>query len=82
MPDNRLGLSAEDVATLREHQARVHNAVRSPAGSQASSQGRLLLDPNSLSLLSRHFDQVMMAIQERLEQVSSDIFSTRGTHVS
>ena len=67
--DNRLGLSAEDIATLRQHQQRAHEQIRSPAGSQASSQGRLLLDPGSLQLLSRYFDRVMQAISQRLEQV-------------
>ncbi len=67
--DNRLGLSAEDIATLREHQQRAHATVRSPAGSQASSQGRLLLDPGSLQLLGRYFDRVMQAISQRMEVV-------------
>lgn len=67
--DNRLGLSAQDVATLRQHQQLAHAQARSPAGSQASSQGRLLLDPGSLQLLSRHFDRVMQAIGQRLDQV-------------
>ncbi|CZT15597.1 uncharacterized protein RCC_01447 [Ramularia collo-cygni] len=68
--DNRLGLSAQDVATLRQHQQLAHAQSRSPAGSQASSQGRLLLDPGSLQLLSRHFDRVMQAISQRLEQLN------------
>lgn len=67
--DNRLGLDPEDVATLRQHQQLAHAQARSPAGSQASSQGRLLLDPGSLQLLSRHFDRVMQAIGQRLDQV-------------
>ena len=67
--DNRLGLDPEDIATLRQHQQLAHAQARSPAGSQASSQGRLLLDPGSLQLLSRHFDRVMQAIGQRLEQV-------------
>jgi hypothetical protein len=72
--DNRLGLSAQDVATLRQHQQLAHAQTRSPAGSQASSQGRLLLDPGSLQLLSRHFDRVMQAISQRLEQVDARRF--------
>ncbi|EME89737.1 uncharacterized protein MYCFIDRAFT_7832, partial [Pseudocercospora fijiensis CIRAD86] len=68
--DNRLGLSPQDVATLRQHQQRAHQDSRSSAGSQASSQGRLLLDPGSLQLLSRHFDRVMQAIAQRLEQLN------------
>lgn len=71
--DNRLGLSAQDVATLRQHQQLAHSQARSPAGSQASSQGRLLLDPGSLQMLTRHFDRVMQAIHQRLEQVRNII---------
>ncbi|KAK4550878.1 hypothetical protein LTR36_000458 [Oleoguttula mirabilis] len=70
IPDNRLGLSPQDVATLRQHQQLAHAQARSPTGSQASSQGRLLLDPGSLQLLSRHFDRVMQAIGQRLEQLN------------
>ncbi|KAK3713781.1 hypothetical protein LTR37_008267 [Vermiconidia calcicola] len=76
VPDNRLGLDAEDIATLRQHQQLAHAQARSPAGSQASSQGRLLLDPGSLQLLSRHFDRVMQAISQRLEQL------TRATDIA
>lgn len=69
IPDNRLGLSPQDVATLRQHQQLAHAQARSPAGSQASSQGRLLLDPGSLQMLAQHFDRVMQAIGQRLDQV-------------
>lgn len=72
IPDSRLNLDPEDIATLRQHQQLAHAQVRSPAGSQASSQGRLLLDPGSLQLLSRHFDRVMQAISQRLDQVGED----------
>ena len=67
--DSRLGLAPEDVATLRRLQHAAHESVRSPAGSQASSQGRLLLDPSSLTLLGVHFERVMGAIGQRLDQV-------------
>lgn len=66
---DRLGLDPQDLATLHQHQQLAHAQVRSPAGSAASSQGRLLLDPTSLQLLSRHFDRIMQAIQQRLEAV-------------
>nr|POE79591.1 hypothetical protein CFP56_07656 [Quercus suber] len=68
--DTRLGLSPQDVATLRQHQQLAHAHARSPAGSQASSQGRLLLDPSSLAMLARHFDRVMQAIAQRLDQLN------------
>lgn len=69
IPDTSLGLSREDVAALRQHQQLAHQHARSSAGSQASSRGRLLLDPTSLGLLGRHLERVMAAIQQRLEQV-------------
>ena len=70
IPDTSLGLSAQDVSTLRQHQQLAHGSARSSAGSQASSQGRLLLDPTSLSLLGRHLERVMGAIQTRLETLN------------
>jgi hypothetical protein len=70
IPDTSLGLSAQDVSTLRQHQQLAHTSARSSAGSQASSQGRLLLDPTSLSLLGRHLERVMGAIQTRLETLN------------
>jgi hypothetical protein len=67
---------------LHQHQQLAHAQVHSPAGSAASSQGRLLLDPNSLQLLTRHFDRIMQAIQERLEAVchSGQPASTMDLH--
>ncbi|KAK0829316.1 hypothetical protein LTR73_004260 [Friedmanniomyces endolithicus] len=71
IPVSRLGLSAQDTASLQQHQQLAHAQQRSPAASShASSQGRLLLDPASLTLLSRHFDRVMGAIGQRLEQLN------------
>lgn len=70
IPDTNLGLSAQDVAALRQHQQLAHTSARSSAGSQASSQGRLLLDPGSLTLLGRHLERVMGAISTRLEQLN------------
>jgi hypothetical protein len=66
---DRLGLDPSDLAVLYQHQSLAHAQVQSPAGSAGSSQGRLLLDPGSLQLLTRHFDRIMQAIQERLEAV-------------
>ncbi|KAF2722206.1 hypothetical protein K431DRAFT_302811 [Polychaeton citri CBS 116435] len=73
VPFSRLGISQQDAATLQQHQQLAltsQGSARSPTGSQASSQGRLLLDPTSLTLLGRHFDRVMGAIQQRLEQLN------------
>ncbi|KAK4898415.1 hypothetical protein LTR27_004011 [Elasticomyces elasticus] len=81
IPVSRLGLSPQDVATLQQHQQLAHAQQRSPAGSTASSQGRLLLDPGSLQMLSRHFDRIMQAIGQRLEQLNhATEFATQAQH--
>ncbi|PNS14832.1 hypothetical protein CAC42_2061 [Sphaceloma murrayae] len=66
---SRLGLSADEIATLQRHQQIALSQAGSSSSrtaSAASSQGRLLLDPTSLSVLAAHFDRVMGAIQQRL----------------
>lgn len=68
IPDSQLGLSHDEIASLRYHQqvALSHaGGSSSRAASNASSQGRLLLDPTSLAALSNHFDRLMAAIQAR-----------------
>ncbi|KAK4983313.1 hypothetical protein LTR66_008875 [Elasticomyces elasticus] len=73
MSDIRLGLSREDVQTLRQHQQIAlaqTGSASSRAASNASSQGRLLLDPSSLQVLNLHFDRVMVAIQQRLQALN------------
>ncbi|KAI9776182.1 MAG: hypothetical protein M1835_005585 [Candelina submexicana] len=69
IPDTRLGLSADEVQLLRQHQqiALSQAGGSSRAASAASSQGRLLLDPSSLQTLGYHFDRLMQAIQQRLQ---------------
>ncbi|KAI9823481.1 MAG: hypothetical protein M1832_002492 [Thelocarpon impressellum] len=67
IPDTALGLSRDEVILLRQHQ---HVALSQHGGSNrasnASSQGRLLLDPGSLQALAYHFDRLMGAIQQRM----------------
>jgi hypothetical protein len=71
IPDNQLGLSSADVQALRYHQqAALSHTGSSRAASQASSQGRLLLDPTSLQALSNYFDRLMYSIQQRWTAVS------------
>ncbi|KAK4980906.1 hypothetical protein LTR66_000662 [Elasticomyces elasticus] len=73
MSDTRLGLSREDVQTLRQHQQIAlaqTGSASSRAASNASSQGRLLLDPSSLQVLNLHFDRIMLAIQQRLQALN------------
>ncbi|KAJ9623659.1 hypothetical protein H2203_005921 [Taxawa tesnikishii (nom. ined.)] len=72
IPVNRLGLTNDEIHTLRQHQTvalqqqQAAGSSSSRAASNASSQGRLLLDPTSLQLLAQHFDRVMNAIRQRL----------------
>jgi len=68
IPDTQLPLSPAELQLLRYHQhlALANNHSRSSrAASQASSQGRLLLDPSSLGALSAHFDRLILSIQQR-----------------
>lgn len=68
VPDTELGLTREEIASLRYHQQVALSQAggsSSRAASNASSQGRLLLDPTSLAALSNHFDRLMAAIQQR-----------------
>ena len=70
IPDAQLGLNHEEIQSLRYHQHVVlSQAGSSRAASQASSQGRLLLDPGSLQALSTHFDRLMFTIQQRWTSV-------------
>ncbi|PSK33534.1 hypothetical protein B9Z65_7421 [Elsinoe australis] len=83
----RLGLSSDEIATLQRHQQiALSNAGSSSSrtASAASSQGRLLLDPTSLSVLSAHFDRVMAAIQQRLAMLNQQtrIAAQRQAHLS
>jgi len=66
IPDSQLGLTADEIRALRYHQqAALSHGGSSRAASQASSQGRLLLDPSSLQALSNYFDRLMYSIQQR-----------------
>jgi len=72
IPDSQLGLTADEIRSLRYHQqAALSHGGSSRAASQASSQGRLLLDPTSLAALSSYFDRLMYSIQSRWQSVSS-----------
>lgn len=64
---SKLGLSNEEIETLRQHQQRV---ASDSASSSAATQGRLLLNPSGLQALARHFDNVLTEIQRRLTSVS------------
>jgi hypothetical protein len=70
--DTQLGLTDEEIALLRYHQAHAAGggSSSSRAASRASSQGRLLLDSSSLAALSRHLDRLMQQIQVRIEYLS------------
>lgn len=70
VPDTQLGLTNDEIRTLRYHQqAALSHTGSSRAASQASSAGRLLLDPSSLAALSSYFDRLMYSIQQRWQAV-------------
>jgi hypothetical protein len=83
IPDTQLGLSSGEVQLLRQHQAIALSQAggsSSRAASNASSQGRLLLDPTSLAHLSAHFDRLMYSIQQRWAAVSLQLFDYGASH--
>lgn len=77
VPDTSLGLTRDEVILLRQHQqvALAQAGGSSRAASAASSQGRLLLDPDSLQALGYHFDRLMQAIQQRLQMVRGGMWA-------
>jgi hypothetical protein len=73
VPDTQLGLTNDEIQLLRRHQmaaASTAGGSSSRAASRASSQGLLLLDGSSLAALTRHFDQLMRQITERLDYLT------------
>ncbi|OCL03972.1 hypothetical protein AOQ84DRAFT_301736 [Glonium stellatum] len=74
IPDTQLGLTQGEIQLLRQHQALALSQAgnsSSRAASNASSQGRLLLDPTSLQALSSHFDRLMYSIQQRWQTLTT-----------
>ena len=68
----QIALSSHPYAPASRGRGHVRtSASTSRAASAASSgQGRLVLDPNSLAVLGQHFERLMGAIQNRVENVS------------
>ena len=64
----------EEVASRGRGTSRHSSNPSSRAASAASSggQGRVLLDPRSLSALQTHFDSIMRSIENRIGQVCDD----------
>jgi len=74
IPDTQLGLTQGEIQLLRQHQALALSQAgnsSSRAASNASSQGRLLLDPSSLQALSSHFDRLMYSIRQRWQTLTT-----------
>ncbi|KAI9852800.1 MAG: hypothetical protein M1838_005021 [Thelocarpon superellum] len=83
IPDTSLGLSRDEVILLRQHQqVALSQAGASRAGSNASSQGLLLLDSGSLQALGYHFDRLMHAIQHRMQSLSHQTQVSTRAHSS
>ncbi|KAL7271662.1 hypothetical protein RUND412_005551 [Rhizina undulata] len=77
-----LQLSAEDLSYLASHQ-RMIRPTSSGEASVASTMGAtgLSLDPAALAALSMHFDQLLLAITQRVETLSNQTLrSTQSTH--
>jgi hypothetical protein len=73
VPDTQLGLSNDEIALLRQHQAAAAAAggsSSSRAASRASSQGLFMIDSSSLAALGRHFDRVMLHITNQLDALT------------
>ena len=70
IPDTSLGLTQDEIQILRHAQMQVGSALGSTssvAASRASSQGLLLLNPNSLQSLVQYFDNIINRIRARLD---------------
>jgi len=52
--------------------ARTSASTSRAASAASSGQGRLVLDPGSLAVLGQHFERLMSAIQNRVENVCTD----------
>ncbi|KIW09411.1 uncharacterized protein PV09_00301 [Verruconis gallopava] len=79
VPDTQLGLTNDEIRALRYHQqVALSQTGSSRAASQASSAGRLLLDPSSLTALSAYFDRLMYSIQQRWQSLYSQTQNATG----
>lgn len=66
-----IALQTHSSASSVRGRGHARNSSSSRGTSAASSgQGRLMLDPGSLSALGQHFDRLMLAIQGRVDAVS------------
>ncbi|EFW98920.1 hypothetical protein CMQ_4772 [Grosmannia clavigera kw1407] len=66
----QLDLSTEELTLLRQGQSALAGSSSSRAASRASSQGRMLLDSNSLAALDVYFERVMNHIQQQLQYLT------------
>lgn len=76
VPDTSLGLTQDEIQILRRAQMEAGGAAGSTssrAASRASSQGLLLLNPNSLQSLVQYFDNIMARIEARLEGLQAQV---------
>lgn len=75
--DTQLGLTPEDLATFRRHQhlalGQAPTTSTSRVNATAEAQRSFVLDSSSLQLMTRHFDRIIITIQQRLDTVSSGL---------
>lgn len=60
---------AHSISTRGRGHARTSASTSRAASAASSGHGRLVLDPGSLAVLGQHFERLMGAIQNRVEQV-------------
>ena len=83
----QIALASNPYALSTSSRGRGHSrtsASTSRAASAASSaqQGRLILDPGSLAVLGQHFERLMGAIQNRVENVCSPLRGSKYYMIS
>ncbi|KAL8717451.1 MAG: hypothetical protein Q9225_005301 [Loekoesia sp. 1 TL-2023] len=62
---------AHSTSTRGRGHARTSASTSRAASAASSGNGRLVLDPGSLAVLGQHFERLMAAIQNRVEQLTA-----------
>ncbi|KAF1348622.1 hypothetical protein BDV97DRAFT_188725 [Delphinella strobiligena] len=74
--DTQLGLTPDDLATFRRHQhlalGQAPTTSTSRINATAEAQRSFVLDPSSLQLMTRHFDRIIITIQQRLDTLQRE----------
>ncbi|KAL8873290.1 MAG: hypothetical protein Q9174_001219 [Haloplaca sp. 1 TL-2023] len=65
------GYAHSTASTRGRGHARTSASTSRAASAASSGNGRLVLDPGSLAVLGQHFERLMAAIQNRVEQLTA-----------